>query len=133
MNFQLREDWVVHFIEADCKTTIGPRTRYIHFATEQELRAFVSRCNLEDPAGFEHSLGQWSRGSTYATLTDEQYSRLKFGYTSPSHRRNTVSTQGTGRTADFRDAKRPMTSRAAFPRVVPLFLAPFRKRRPPIS
>jgi hypothetical protein len=59
MNSQQHNDWVVHF------------------ATEQELRAFASRWNLEDPAGFEHSLEQWSRGSTYANLTDGQYSKLR--------------------------------------------------------
>jgi len=30
MNFQQYKDWVVYFIEADCKTTIGRRTRYFH-------------------------------------------------------------------------------------------------------
>jgi hypothetical protein len=68
---------VVHFIEADCRTTIGRRTRYFHFATEEELRAFVNRCNLEDPPGFEHSLQQRARGSTYAKLTEDQYAKLK--------------------------------------------------------
>jgi hypothetical protein len=37
MNFQYYKDWVVHFIEADCRTTIGRRTRYIHFASEDGL------------------------------------------------------------------------------------------------
>jgi hypothetical protein len=56
MNFQLYNGWVIHFIEADCRTTIGQRTRYIRFATEQEFRAFVSRCNLEDVTIFEQSM-----------------------------------------------------------------------------
>jgi hypothetical protein len=77
MNFQLLDDWVVHFIEADCRTTIGARTRYIHFATEEDFRAFVDRCNLEEPAAFEHSLQQWSRGSVFTSLTEEQYAKLK--------------------------------------------------------
>jgi hypothetical protein len=53
MNFQQLNDWVVHFVEADCKTTIGPRTRYFHLATEEEFRAFVDRCNLESRADYE--------------------------------------------------------------------------------
>ena len=76
MNFQLYKDWVVHFIEADCRTTIGPRTRFIRFATEEALRAFVDRCSLEDPCDFENGMTQWSRGSIYCNLSDEQYSTL---------------------------------------------------------
>jgi hypothetical protein len=78
MNFQLYKGWVVHFIEADCRTTIGQRTRYIHFPTEQDFRAFVSRCNLEDLEVFEHAKRAWSRGSNYCNLTDEQYAKLKW-------------------------------------------------------
>jgi hypothetical protein len=77
MNFQHYKDWVVHFIEADCKTTIGSRTRYFHFAREEAFRAFVARCNLENMAEFEHSMRAWSRGSNYAHLTAEQYQKLR--------------------------------------------------------
>jgi hypothetical protein len=77
MNFQLLDDWVVHFIESDCRTTIGARTRYFHFATEEDFRAFVDRCNLEDPAGFERAMTNWARGSVFANLTEEQYAKLK--------------------------------------------------------
>ncbi len=77
MNVQLSKDWVVHFIEADCRTTIGQRTRYIRFATEQEFRAFVSHCNLEDVADFDHSMRAWSRDSNYCNITDGQYGKLK--------------------------------------------------------
>jgi hypothetical protein len=76
MNFQRYKDWVVHFIAADCRTTIGRQTRYFHFATEESFRAFVSRCNLEDMADFDHSMRAWSRGSDYANLTEEQYKKL---------------------------------------------------------
>jgi hypothetical protein len=76
MNFQLYDGWVVHFIEADCRTTIGQRTRFISFATEQDFRSFVFRCNLEDMAIFEHSMRAWSRGSNHCNLTDEQYGKL---------------------------------------------------------
>jgi hypothetical protein len=76
MNFQHYKDWVVHFIEADCQTTIGSRTRYYHFPSEEGFRAFVSRCNLEDMTDFEHSMRAWSRGSNYANLSEEQYEKL---------------------------------------------------------
>ncbi|WP_157468063.1 hypothetical protein [Edaphobacter aggregans] len=33
MNFQHYKDWVVHFIEADCRTTIGHQTRYFRPTT----------------------------------------------------------------------------------------------------
>jgi hypothetical protein len=69
--------WSVHFIEADCKTLIGARTRHYHFATEDGIRAFVQGCNPEDMAEFEKSLRAWGRGSAYVQLTDEQYAKLK--------------------------------------------------------
>ena len=78
LNFQHYKDlWSVHFIEADCKTLIGPITRYYDFATLEGLRAFVLRCNPEDIAKFDRSVSAWSRGSNYANLTDEQYAKLK--------------------------------------------------------
>jgi len=77
MNFQLRDHWNVHFIEADCKTIIGNRTPYFTFYTEGSFRDFVSRRNLEDMAAFEHSMRAWSRGSNYANLTEEQYQKLR--------------------------------------------------------
>jgi hypothetical protein len=78
MNFDHRDfGWSAHFIEADCRTLIGPKTRYYHFGTDDGLRAFVIRCNVEDLAKFEHSLRAWGRGSNYVNLTDEQYAKLK--------------------------------------------------------
>jgi hypothetical protein len=77
MNFQLVNDWGVHFIEADCKTTIGMRTRYFHFPNEAEFRDFVARCALEDPAEFEEGMTNRARGSVFANLTEEQYAKLK--------------------------------------------------------
>ena len=77
MNFDHREYWWGHFIEADCRSLIGPKTRYYHFATDDGLRAFVIRCKVEDLANFEHSLRAWGRGSNYVNLTDEQYAKLK--------------------------------------------------------
>lgn len=79
MNFQHYDDWVVHFIEADCRSTIGQRTSFFHFATLDELRAFVTRCypdgtNLEE---FENNVRAWSRGSIYVNLSDEQYAAIQ--------------------------------------------------------
>ena len=64
MNFQHYNDWVVHFIEADCRSRIGRETRYFHYPTLDELRAFITRChpdgaNLEE---FENNVRAWSRG-----------------------------------------------------------------------
>jgi hypothetical protein len=78
LNFQHYKDlWSVHFIQADCKTLIGPPSRYYDFATVDDLRAFVQRCNIEDMDDFEKSLRAWARGSNYVNLTDEQYAKLK--------------------------------------------------------
>ena len=77
MNFDHYKEWVVHFIEADCRTTIGRRDRFFHFAIEEDFRAFVSRCNLEDVDKFNRGMAQWARGSNYCNLTEEQYAKLK--------------------------------------------------------
>ena len=72
-------NWRVHFIEADCRTLIGPKTRFYRIATVDGLRAFVIRCNAEDLEKFEHSLRAWGKGSNCVNLTDEQYAKLKPG------------------------------------------------------
>jgi hypothetical protein len=69
--------WWVHFIEADCRTLIGPKTRYYRFATLDGFRSFVVRCNLEDMSKFEHSVRAWGRGSNFVNVTDEQYGKLR--------------------------------------------------------
>ena len=78
MNIDYYKDlWWVHFIEADCRTLIGLKTRYYRFATLDGFRSFVLRCNPEDMPTFEHSVRAWGRGSNYVNLTDEQYAKLK--------------------------------------------------------
>jgi hypothetical protein len=78
LNFQhYRQLWNVHFIEADCRTSIGRKTRYYHFATLDGLRSFVERCNPENMPEFERSVRAWGRGSNYVNLSDEQYAKLK--------------------------------------------------------
>jgi hypothetical protein len=61
----------------DCRTLIGTKTRYYHFATVDGLRSFVIRCNVGDLAKFEHSVRAWGRGSEYANLNDDQYAKVK--------------------------------------------------------
>lgn len=76
LNFQLYRDWVVHFIQDDCRTAVGSRTRYFHLADAEQLRAFVVRCSPEDVTEFENGLRAWNRGSVFCRLTDVQYERL---------------------------------------------------------
>jgi hypothetical protein len=80
MNFQAYAgSWSVHFIEADCNTVVGKKTRYFDFVTVEDLRAFVNRCN-PDPGelgDFEKSVRAWGRGSIFVNLSDDQYQKLK--------------------------------------------------------
>jgi hypothetical protein len=66
LNFQHQRDaWAAHFVEADCRTAIGSRTRFYNFFTLDRLRSFETRCQPEDAAlaGFDHSVRAWGRGS----------------------------------------------------------------------
>jgi hypothetical protein len=77
LNFQqYRSAWTAHFIEADCCTPIGPRTRFYPFPTLESLRSFVVRCAPEDLAEFDRRVKAWGRGSNYVRLTREQYAKL---------------------------------------------------------
>jgi hypothetical protein len=69
--------WWVGFLEADCRTSIGPQTRYFRFATLDGLRTFVVRCNPENMQEFAHGVRDWGRGANYVNLTDKQYGKLK--------------------------------------------------------
>ena len=85
LNFDHYGDaWNVHFIQDDCRTGIGYQTRYFQFATLDDLRAFLTRCQPEDATlvGFEHSVRAWARGSEYVHLTEEQYGKLA-GFSGP--------------------------------------------------
>jgi len=80
MNFDhYKEWWVVHFIEADCQTRIGTKTRYFRLPTLEALRSFLLRCNPEDTAlqSFDQGVRAWGRGSEYVQLTTEQYTKLR--------------------------------------------------------
>ena len=69
----------VHFTEADCRTTVGPRTRYYNLSTLETLRSFFTRCQPEDAtlAGFDQSIRAWGRGSEYVHLTPDQNGKLQ--------------------------------------------------------
>jgi hypothetical protein len=62
---------IMHIIEADCWTTIGPRTRFFNFATLNALRSFLTRCQPEDAtlAGFEQSVGAGQRVRPHPSAT----------------------------------------------------------------
>jgi len=78
-NFQhYGNTWTVHFVKADCRVTVGPRTRFYNFATFDALRSFVTSCQPEEAtlAGFDHSVRAWGRGSEYVHLTPEQHANV---------------------------------------------------------
>ena len=80
LNFQhYGNAWTVHFIEGDCRTRIGPWTRYYRFADLDSFRNFVTRCQPEDATldGFDHSVRAWGRGREYVHLMSEQYGKLQ--------------------------------------------------------
>ena len=85
MNFQHYKTWTCHFIEADCRTSIGNRTRYFDFASLEDLRAFVHRCHPEGASleEFDNNVRRWARGSIYVNLTDEQYAKLQSALPKP--------------------------------------------------
>lgn len=87
MNFQLRERWTVHFLEADCKTVLWPG-RYYDFESVDRLREILVRAAAppETFEEFDRCVRSWSRGSVYLDLTEEQYGRLKRGGTGKSVR-----------------------------------------------
>jgi hypothetical protein len=81
MNFQLREKWTVHFLEADCKTPLWPG-RYYDFESVDRLREILVRAAAppETFEEFDRCVRSWSRGSVYLDLAEEQYGRLKRGH-----------------------------------------------------
>jgi hypothetical protein len=47
LNFRLYGNaWTVHFIQVDCRTTIGPRTRYFNFPALDSFRSFIHDTSL---------------------------------------------------------------------------------------
>jgi hypothetical protein len=80
MNFQFREKWTVHFLEADCQTPLW-RGRYYDFESVDRVREILVRAAPppETFEEFDRCVRSWSRGSVYLDLTAEQYGRLKRG------------------------------------------------------
>lgn len=80
MNFQLREKWTVHFLEADCKTPLWPG-RYYDYDTVNRVREILVRAAApaETFEEFDRCVRAWGRGSVYLDLTADQYGRLKCG------------------------------------------------------
>jgi hypothetical protein len=56
--------WTVYFVEADCRTRVGTRTRFINFPTLDVHRRFLTRCQPEDTTltGFEQRVRAWDQG-----------------------------------------------------------------------
>jgi hypothetical protein len=79
LNFQHNgHAWTVYFVEADCRTGIGSRTRYSNFPSLDGLRSFVTSCQPEEAtlAGFDYSVRAWGRSNEYVRLTPEQYGKV---------------------------------------------------------
>jgi hypothetical protein len=78
LNFQLYGgSWTVHFIQDDCRSSIGPRTRYYRLATLDSLRSFVVRCQPEDAtlAGFERKRPRNAPFGWGGSVMDSVYER----------------------------------------------------------
>ena len=78
MIFQHRKQWVVHYMEADCRTPVHAG-RYYHYSSLDELLQILTNANAP-PDTFEEfarNICQCSRGSVWLNLTDEQYAKLK--------------------------------------------------------
>jgi hypothetical protein len=72
MNFdRYKGRWWVHFIESDCRTTIGTKTRFFTFPTIEDFRAFVLRCHPEDAnlEDFDHSVRAWGVEAAFMSVS----------------------------------------------------------------
>jgi hypothetical protein len=70
LNFQLYDGWSFHFIDQDCKSSVG--SRYFTVNDPTTLRRIVIKLRCEDIADSDHSIRAWARGSVYVRLSDEQ-------------------------------------------------------------
>ena len=64
-----RDVWAAHFIEGDCRATIGPRTRHYPFPGLEALHSFAERCQPEDATlgRFEQSVRAWAGAASTST------------------------------------------------------------------
>jgi hypothetical protein len=70
LNFQLNKGWTFHFIDEDCKSSVGSGHYTVHELTT--LRRSLIKLRCEDIDDFDHSIRAWARGSVYVRLSDEQ-------------------------------------------------------------
>ena len=70
LNFQLNKGWTFHFVDEDCKTSVGSR----HYTVKElaTLRSILIKLRCEDIDDFDASVQKWARGSNYVRLSDEQ-------------------------------------------------------------
>jgi hypothetical protein len=73
---QYGDHWIVQYLEADLKTSVGRMYRY---PSLDSVRDILDRTNAsaEARAKFDAGLEQWGIGACYLDLIDEQYARLK--------------------------------------------------------
>ena len=70
LNFQCNKGWVFHFVDQDCKSSVG--SGYFTVDDPATLRRIVIKLRCEDIADFDHAVEAWARGSVYVRLSDEQ-------------------------------------------------------------
>ena len=77
MTFQLRNDWSVSFLEADCKTSVG---RTLKFASPDRIVEAAQRggavLDLSTRQELEHGISI-GRGGVWLFLTTDQYAKLR--------------------------------------------------------
>jgi len=73
MTFQQHNVWDLSFLEPDCRTVVGRR---FDIPSDQELFALAERGGA-DLSEIRQSNARWNKGSTWLSLTEEQYRRLR--------------------------------------------------------
>jgi hypothetical protein len=73
---QIKQFWVVQYLEADLKTPLG---RMFHYTDLNRMRELLARGNAtaDERESFETGVRRWGIGSCFLTLTPEQYEKLK--------------------------------------------------------
>ena len=73
---QYKDRWVVQYLEADLRTSVGRMSRYSRI---DQVREILKRadCATDQWSKFEEGLRCWSIGACYLDLTSEQYKKLK--------------------------------------------------------
>jgi hypothetical protein len=72
---QVKQFWVVQYLEADLKTPLG---RMYHYTDLNFVRGILTRADADADAWeqFESGIRRWGIGSCYLKLTPEQYKKL---------------------------------------------------------